>query len=71
MNLKKVFRQIKFQTLVGWAAGYLAGVVFNVILKGKFDTRFWLSLGAVLIVRVAVDVAFAVRDARKNQLKTQ
>lgn len=66
MNLSKVFRQIKFQTLVGWAAGYAAGIVFNVILGGKFDNRFWFSLGAVLVVRVAVDVAFAVKDARQN-----
>ena len=65
MNLSKVFRQIKFQTLVGWAAGYVAGIVFNVILKGKFDNRFWFSLGAVLIVRIAVDVVFAVKDARE------
>ena len=65
MNLSKVFRQIKFQTLVGWTAGYVAGIVFNVILGGKFDNRFWLSLGAVLIVRVAVDVVFAVKDARE------
>ena len=66
MNLTKVFKQIKFQTLVGWTAGYVAGIVFNVILGGKFDNRFWFSLGAVLIVRVAVDVAFAAKDARET-----
>ena len=70
MTLKDVFKQIKFQTLVGWAAGYIAGVVFHALLKQKFDNRFWLALGAVLIVRVGVDVVFAIKDARNEQLKT-
>lgn len=67
MKLKDVFKQIKFQTLAGWTAGYLAAIAFNAILGGKFDNRFWLSLGAVLIVRMTVDFVFAVKDARQEQ----
>ena len=70
MTLKDVFRQITFQTVFGWAAGYLAGVIFHALFKQKFDNRFWLALGAVLLVRVGVDIVFAIKDARNKQLKT-
>lgn len=67
MKLKDVFGQIKFQTTLGWAVGYVAGVVFHARLKSKFDNRFWLSLDAVLVVRVAAGVIFAVQRRAPGQ----
>ena len=67
MQLKDVFKQIKFQTLVGWTVGYLAAIVLNALVGGQFDGKFWLSIGGVLIVRVVSDLLFALKDARQEQ----
>ncbi len=66
MSLKNVFQQIRFQTLVGWTAGYIAGIILNALLGQKWNDKFWLSLGGVLVVRILVDLAFAVKDARQK-----
>lgn len=64
MSLKNVFQQIRFQTLVGWTAGYIAAIAINALLGQKWNDKFWLSLGGVLLVRILVDLAFAVKEAK-------
>ena len=66
MTLKNVFQQIRFQTPVGWTAGYLAGIALNAMLGQKFNEKFWLSMGGVLVVRILVDLAFAFKEAKQN-----
>jgi hypothetical protein len=39
MILKNVFKQIKFQTLVGWTAGYFAGIILNALLGQKWNDK--------------------------------
>ena len=65
MSLKNVFGQIRFQTLVGWTAGYLAGIAINALLGQKWNDKFWLALGGVLLVRILVDLSFAVKEAKR------
>ena len=66
MKLSDVFRHIKFQTLVGWTVGYIAGIALNGLLGQKFDNKFWLALGSVLIIRIITDLIFAIKDASKQ-----
>ncbi len=65
MKVSDVFKHIKFQTLVGWTVGYIAGIIFNALLGQKFDNKFWLALGGVLIIRIITDLIFAAKDARQ------
>lgn len=42
------------------------GIALDALLGQKWGDKFWLSLGGVLVVRVLVDLAFAVKDAKQE-----
>lgn len=62
--LRKIWSHVKKQTVVGWTAGWVGGVLMNGLLRENWDWKFWAALNAVLLLRISIDLLYAWHDTK-------